>query len=332
MTLSRPRVVVTRRLSAPVEARMRDLFDAVLSDADAPMSPEALRAAAAGADALVPTIGDRIDAALLDAAGPQLKLIANFGVGVDHIDVAEAYARGVYVTNTPGVLTEDTADIAMALILAGPRRLGEGAAALARGAFPGWSPTWMLGRRVSGKALGIIGMGRIGQAIARRAVGFGMAIHYHNRRPVSPAIAEALGATYHEDLDAMLARADIVSVNCPSTPATFHLLSRRRLEKLQPHACVVNTARGDIIDEDALADLLEAGAIGSAALDVFEHEPAPNARLLALPNVLMTPHMASATVEGRTAMGERVVVNIRTWQDGERPPDRVLPEEVGIGA
>jgi glyoxylate reductase len=236
------------------------------------------------------------------------------------------------VTNTPGVLTEDAADLTMALILAAPRRLAEGVRALAQGEFPGWSPDWMLGRRISGAALGIIGMGRIGQAVARRARGCGMTVHYHNRRPVSAAIAEPLEATYHERLSGMLPLIDVVSVNCPRTPATYHLLSRRRLELLPAHACVVNTARGDVIDEEALADLLEAGRLAGAALDVFEHGAEPNPRLAALPNVLLTPHMASATLEARVAMGEKVIVNIRVWQDGERPPDRVLPEEVGAEA
>jgi len=327
MTAGQPRVVVTRRLPEPVEARMRALFDAEFNSDDVALSAEALTAAVQNADVLVPTLTDTIDKALIEAAGSRLKLIANFGAGVDHIDIAAAHARGIHVTNTPGVLTEDTADMAMALILASPRRLGEGVRALAQRQFPGWSPTWMLGRRISGKALGIVGMGRIGQAIARRARAFGMTIHYHNRNPVSPAIADALEATYHERLSHMFARVDVVSVNCPRTPATYHLLSRKRMEHLPPHACIINTARGDVIDEEALADLLESGQLAGAALDVFEHEPEPSPRLLAMPNVLLVPHMSSATLESRAEMGEKVIINIRVWQDGERPPDRVFPDD-----
>jgi glyoxylate reductase len=275
---------------------------------------------------LAPTVTDRIDADILDHAGPQLKLIANFGAGVDHIDLAACAKRGVLVTNTPGVLTEDTADMTMALILAVGRRLVEGAALVREGGFQGWSPNWMLGRRMGGKALAIVGMGRIGQALARRARAFGMHIHYHNRKPVSPLIAGPLEATYWESLDQMLARADIVSVNCPHTPATYHLLSARRLRLLQPHAIVVNTSRGEVIDEAALAQMLETGAIAGAGLDVYEREPAINPRLLRLPNAVLLPHMGSATVEARLEMGEKVIVNIRTFMDGHRPPDRVLVE------
>jgi glyoxylate reductase len=274
---------------------------------------------------LVPTITDRIDAAVISKAGDKLKLIANFGAGVDHIDVAAANERGITVTNTPGVLTDDTADMTMTLILAVARRVVEGAGAIHDGSFHGWTPTWMMGRRVGGKRLGIIGMGRIGQALARRARAFGIAIHYHNRKPVSPRIAEELEATYWESLDQMLARMDIISVNCPHTPGTYHLLSARRLKLLRPHALVVNTARGEIIDEAALAAMLEAGELAGAGLDVFEHEPAVNPKLLKLPNVVLLPHMGSATIEGRVDMGEKVIVNIRTWMDGHKPPDRVIP-------
>jgi glyoxylate reductase len=325
MTASTPRVVVTRRLPEPVEARLCELFDVRLSASDAPPSEEALRAAVAEADVLVPSMGDRIDAALI-AAAPRLKLIANFGPDVEHIDVAAAHARDIVVTNTPGVLTDDVADLTMALVIGAPRRLTEGVRALVRGEHAGdWSPAWMLGRRISGSTIGIVGMGRIGQAVARRARGFGMSVHYHDRGPIAPALADALEATYHERLSSMLMLADVVSVHCARTPATYHLLCRRRLEQLQPHACVINTSRGDVIDEEALADLLEAGRLGGAALDVFEHER-PNPRLATLPNVLLTPHMASATVEARLEMGEKVIVNIRVWRDGERPPDRVPPE------
>lgn len=304
---------------------MRELFDTELNLSDEPMDREALVKAVQRADAIVPTITDHIDADLIAAAGDKLKLIANFGAGVDHIDVAAANERGIAVTNTPGVLTEDTADLTMALIMAVSRRIVEGANVVQAGHFTGWTPTWMMGRRVNGKRLGIIGMGRIGQAVARRARAFGMQIHYHNRKPVSHVIAEELEATYWESLDQMLARMDIISVNCPHTPATYHLLSARRLKLLQPHAVVVNTARGGIIDEAALADLLAAGAIAGAGLDVFEFEPAINPKLLTQPNAVLLPHLGSATVEARIDMGEKVIINLKTWMDGHRPPDRVIP-------
>ncbi len=319
------KVVVTRRLPDPVETRMRELFDTELNLTDEPMSADAMAAAMQRADVLAPTITDRIDAALIARAGDRLKMIANFGAGVDHIDVAAAHERGIIVTNTPGVLTDDTADMTMLLIMAVLRRVVEGAAAIAAGEFKGWSPTWMLGRRIGGKRLGIIGMGRIGQALARRARAFGISIHYHNRKPVSPRIAEELEATYWESLDQMLARMDIISVNCPHTPGTYHLLSARRLKLIRPHAILVNTARGEIIDEAALAGMLEAGEMAGAGLDVFEHEPTVNPKLLKLPNVVLMPHMSSATIEGRVEMGEKVIVNIRTWMDGHKPPDRVIP-------
>jgi glyoxylate reductase len=325
MPVRKPKVVVTRRLPDPVETRMRELFDTELNLDDAPMTAEALAAAVSRADVLVPTITDKIDAEIIAKAGDKLKLIANFGAGVDHIDVPGATARGITVTNTPGVLTDDTADLTMGLIMAVSRRLVEGADALRQGAFTGWTPTWMLGRRIGGKRLGIIGMGRIGQALARRARAFGLSIHYHNRKPVSPRIAEELEATYWESLDQMLARMDVISVNCPHTPATYHLLSARRLKLIRPHAFVINTARGEIIDEASLANMLEAGEIAGAGLDVFEHEPQVNPKLLKLPNVVLLPHMSSATIEGRVDMGEKVIVNIRTWMDGHKPPDRVIP-------
>jgi lactate dehydrogenase-like 2-hydroxyacid dehydrogenase len=325
MAARKPKVIVTRKLPDPVETRMRELFDTELNLADAPMDRHALAEAVGRADVLAPTITDRIDAALLEKAGPGLKLIANFGAGFDHIDVAAANARGITVTNTPGVLTEDTADLTMALIMAVARRLVEGANVTQSGGFRGWSPTWMLGRRITGKRLGIIGMGRIGQAVARRAKAFGLQIHYHNRKPVSPRIAEEVEATYWESLDQMLARMDIVSVHSPHTPATYHLLSARRLKLLQPHAIVINTARGEIIDENALADMLKSGAIAGAGLDVFEFEPTINPKLLNLPNTVLLPHMGSATIEARIDMGEKVIINIRTWMDGHKPPDRVIP-------
>ncbi len=321
----KPKVVVTRKLPDPVETRMRELFDTELNPTDRAMTPDELVEALQRADVLVPTVTDRIDSRILSRAGPNLRLIANFGAGVDNIDVATANARGVTVTNTPGVLTEDTADMTMALILAAARRVVEGAQVVQTGGFSGWSPTWMLGRRIAGKRLGIIGMGRIGQAVARRAKAFGLSIHYHNRKPVSPRIAEELEATYWESLDQMMARMDVISINCPHTPGTFHLLSARRLKLLQPHAIVVNTARGEVIDEPALANMLARGEIAGAGLDVYENEPAINPKLLKLPNVVLLPHMGSATVESRIDMGEKVIINIKTFMDGHRPPDRVIP-------
>jgi glyoxylate reductase len=327
MTKMKPLVIVTRKLPDVIEARMGELFEVRLNADDGPMSAAELADAVRQADVLVPTVTDRIDAKLLSQAGPQLRLIANFGTGVDNIDVESALKRGITVTNTPGVLTEDTADMTMALILAVPRRLAEGARFLRdhEGKWPGWSPTWMLGRRIFGKRLGIIGMGRIGQAVARRARAFGLEIHYHNRKPANAVIEKELEATYWESLDQMLSRVDIVSVNCPHTPATYHLLNARRLKLLRPDSYIVNTARGEVIDENALVRALEAGEIAGAGLDVFENEPVVNPRLLKLANVVLLPHMSSATIEGRIEMGGKVIVNIKTFMDGHRPPDRVIP-------
>jgi glyoxylate reductase len=326
MTSEKPLVIVTRKLPRPVEARMRELFDVRFNEDDKPMSKEELVRAVQTATILVPTVTDRIDRAVLSQSGPDLKLIANFGTGVDNIDLETARNRGIIVTNTPGVLTEDTADMTMALILAVPRRLAEGAKYLKDGAdWRGWSPTWMLGQRIYGKSLGIIGMGRIGQAVARRARAFGLSINYHNRRRVAPEVEAALDANYWESLDQMLANVDIISVNCPHTPATYHLLSARRLALLKPTAYIVNTARGEVIDENALARMIEAGEIAGAGLDVFEHEPAINPRLLKNDNVVVLPHMGSATIEGRIDMGEKVIINVKTFLDGHAPPDRVYP-------
>ncbi len=329
MPKKKPLVVVTRRLPGNVETRMRELFDARLNDTDKPMTKAELVEAVKTAEVLVPTVTDQIDAEVIAAAGPQLKLIANFGNGTDHIDIAAAAAKGITVTNTPGVLTEDTADMTMALILAVPRRLAEGSGVLTGdNEWSGWSPTWMLGRRISGKRLGIIGMGRIGSAVAKRARAFGLQVHYHNRRRIAADLEEMLEATYWESLDQMLARMDIVSVNCPHTPATYHLLSARRLKLMQKDAYIVNTARGAAIDENALAKMIEAGELAGAGLDVFEHEPAVNPRLVKLARmgkVVLLPHMGSATIEGRMDMGDKVIVNIKTYMDGHRPPDRVLP-------
>jgi glyoxylate reductase len=326
MSKRKPLVIVTRKLPDVVETRMMELFNAKLNSDDHPFSRNELIEAVKQAEVLVPTVTDRIDKAVIGQAGDQLKLIANFGTGVDNIDVETAVARGITVTNTPGVLTEDTADMTMALIMAVARRITEGASIIGPdNSWQGWSPTWMLGHRIWGKRLGIIGMGRIGQAVARRAKAFGLQIHYHNRKPVHPKIAEELDATYWESLDQMLARMDIVSVNCPHTPATYHLLSARRLKLLRKDAIIVNTARGEVIDENALARMLEAEELGGAGLDVFEHEPAVNPRLLRAKRAVLLPHMGSATIEGRVDMGEKVIINIKTWVDGHKPPDRVLP-------
>jgi glyoxylate reductase len=325
----KPLVVVTRKLPDNVETRMCELFDTRLNLDDKPMSAADLTEAVKVADVIVPTVTDQIDRSVLSHSGEQLKLIANFGNGVDNIDVATALQRGITVTNTPGVLTEDTADMTMALILAVPRRLAEGSQVLTGDRdWTGWSPTWMLGHRIWGKRLGIVGMGRIGQAVARRAKAFGLQIHYHNRRRVPPRIEEELSATYWESLDQMLVRMDIISINCPHTPATYHLLSARRLKLIRPEAYIVNTARGEVIDENALARLIETDEIAGAGLDVFEHEPAVSPKLVKLAKagkVVLLPHLGSATIEGRVDMGEKVIINIKTFMDGHRPPDRVLP-------
>jgi glyoxylate reductase len=322
----KPLVVVTRKLPDAIETRMMELFQAHLNLDDRALSRAELIAAVGRAEVLVPTVTDRIDAQVIEAAGTQLKLIASFGTGVDHIDLAAAQARDIIVTNTPGVLTDDTADMAMALILAVARRIGAGERLARSGEWRGWSPTSMLGTRLTGKRLGIVGMGRIGQAVARRARAFGLSIHYHNRKRVYRDVEAALEATYWESLDQMLARMDVISVNCPHTPATYHLLSARRIRLIKPGAILVNTSRGEVIDEGALTQALAAGNIGGAGLDVFEHEPAIHPKLLDLDNVVLLPHMGSATLEGRLAMGERVIINIKTWVDGHGPPDRVIEQ------
>ena len=324
MPPQKPLVIVTRKLPDAIETRMMELFESRLNLADKPLSQAELIETVKQADVLVPTVTDRIDAAVLSQAGPRLKLIASFGTGVDHIDLKTARQRGIIVTNTPGVLTEDTADMTMALILAVPRRLAEGERLVRSGRWTGWGPTSMLGHRIWGKRLGIVGMGRIGTAVARRARGFGLAIHYHSRRRVHSELEAELEATYWESLDQMLARMDIVSINCPHTPATYHLLSARRLKLMQPHAYIVNTSRGEVIDENALARMIERGEIAGAGLDVFEHEPAINPKLLRLDSVVLLPHMGSATIEGRMDMGEKVIINIKTFADGHTPPDRVI--------
>lgn len=324
MNQKKPVVFLTRRLPESTETRMRELFDARLREEDTPLAHAELCAAAETADVLVPTVTDRIDAEVIAAAGDQLKLIASFGTGVDHIDLAAAKARGITVTNTPGVLTEDTADVAMALMLAVPRRIAEGDKVARSGDWTGWAPTGMLGHRINGKRLGIVGMGRIGTAVARRARGFGLSIHYHNRKPVHPETEAELEATYWESLDQMLGRVDIVSVNCPHTPATNRLLTRELLSMMQPSAYLVNTSRGEVIDEVALADLLASRQIAGAGLDVYENEPDITEPLIGLPNVVLLPHIGSATIEGRLEMGDKVIINIQTFWDGHTPRDRVI--------
>ncbi len=325
MPRERLSVVVTRRLPEAVETRLSELFDVRLREDDSPMTREELVEAVQTADVLVPTLTDTIDASLITRAGDKLKLIANYGAGVDHIDVATARQRGVLVSNTPGVLTDDTADMAMALILAVTRRIPEGMAVMQGGDWQGWAPTALLGGRASGRRLGILGMGRIGQAVARRAAAFGMQIHYHNRRRLRPEVEDALEATYWESLDQMVARMDVISINCPSTPSTFHLMNARRLKLMKPDAVIVNTSRGEVIDENALTRMIRAGEIAGAGLDVYEHGTNVNPRLQQLPNVVLLPHMGSATLEGRIEMGEKVIINIKTFEDGHRPPDQVVP-------
>ena len=321
---ARPKVIVTRELTDGVMTRMEDLFDTDLNRTDSALSRAALEHAVTQTDVLVPTITDVIDAALIEKASSRLKLIANFGVGVDHIDLQAARARGIMITNTPGVLTEDTADMAMALILSVPRRLGEGEKLIRSGDWDGWKPSGMLGHRVNGKTLGIIGMGRIGCAVAQRARGFGFKILYHNRHRLPPEAESALDATYVADLGEMMAQADIISINCPHTQDTHHLINAAQLQRMRPDAYLVNTARGDVVDENALIEALEARKIAGAGLDVYAHEPKIDPRLLTLPNTVLLPHMGSATYEGRAAMGEKVITNIRAWVDGHRPPDQVL--------
>ena len=325
MPRERLSVVVTRRLPDEVETRLSELFDIKLREDDTPMSRAELVAAVKSADILVPTVTDTIDAGLLAQAGDKLKLIANYGAGVDHIDVATARQRGVLVSNTPGVLTDDTADMTMALILAVTRRIPEGLAVMQSGDWQGWAPTALLGGRVGGCRLGILGMGRIGQAVARRAAAFGMQVHYHNRKRLRSEIEDTLEATYWDSLDQMVARMDVISINCPSTPSTFHLMNARRLKLLKPSAVIVNTSRGEVIDENALTRMLRSGEIAGAGLDVYEHGTNINPRLRELKNVVLLPHMGSATLEGRIEMGEKVIINIKTFEDGHRPPDQVVP-------
>ena len=325
--MSKPKlsVVVTRRLPEMVETRLCELFDVTLSEDDKPMTRAELSEAVKNADVLVPTVSDDIDSSLIAQAGERLKLIANYGAGVDHIDVSTARQRGILVSNTPGVLTDDTADMTMALMLAVMRRIPEGLRVMQESTWDGWAPTAFLGGRIGGRRLGILGMGRIGQAVARRASAFGMQVHYHNRRRLRSEIEQELQATYWDSLDQMVARMDVISVNCPATPSTFHLMNARRLKLMKPEAVIVNTSRGEVIDENALTRMLRAGEITGAGLDVYERGTEVNPRLRELDNVVLLPHMGSATHEGRMEMGEKVIINIKTFADGHKPPDRVIP-------
>ena len=320
----KPRVIVTRRLLPQTEARMAELFDLVPSTDDHAMTREELAAAMADADVLVPTVTDTIDAALIAAAPPRLRLIANFGAGVDHIDIAASRARKIMVTNTPGVFTDDTADMTLALMLSVTRRLNYGGRVLRNGQWTGWAPSTLLGQRIGGRVLGIVGMGRIGQAVAHRARAFGLQVVYHSRHRVPQALETMLGARFAPDLDAMLRETDILTLHCPATPETRHLIDARRIALMKPGAVIINTARGTIVEEEAMIAALVSGHLGGAGLDVFEHEPLVDQRLRDHHNVAILPHMGSATVEGRIASGEKVIANIRFWVDGHRPPDQVL--------
>lgn len=320
----RPRVIVTRQLMPAVEGRMAELFDVALSAHDQAFSKEELIAAVQNCDVLVPTVTDRIDAEVINAAGDQLKLIANFGAGVDHIDLAAARARGIMVTNTPGVFTEDTADMTMALILSVPRRMAEGEKLMRSGLWEGWAPSAMLGHRVGGKLLGIIGMGRIGLAVARRARAFGLSIHYHNRKRLPENIEAELSASYHASVDTLLRISDVVTIHCPHTTETQNMVNAKRIATMKPTAYLINTARGEIVDERALIEALKIRRIAGAGLDVYTHEPAVDPDWLALDNVVLLPHLGSATIEGREASGSKVIANIRAWVDGHRPADQVL--------
>lgn len=321
---TRPRVIVTRRLMPSVEARMIELFDAVLNHDDHPFKREELAAAVQDCDVLVPTVTDSIDADLIARAGDRLGLIANFGAGTDHIDLAAAHKRRIKVTNTPGVFTDDTADATMSFILSVPRRFAEGSALVRDGKWTGWAPSAMLGHRIGGKRLAIIGMGRIGQAVAHRARPFGLEIVYHNRHPLPQAVENILGVRFEPDLDRLIAEADILSFHCPATPETRHILNAARIASMKPTAYVVNTARGELIDEDALIAALQNGRLGGAGLDVYQNEPAVDPRFLELRSVVTLPHLGSATIEGREASGEKVIANIQFWVNGHRPPDQVL--------
>lgn len=322
--IERPSVRVTRTLLPAVEKRMAELFDTRFNADDTPLTRDALVAAMADCDVLVPTVTDSIDASIIAAAPPRLKLIASYGAGVNHIDLAAAKAKGIMVTNTPGVFTTDTADLTMALILNVPRRLGEGHRAMRNGEWSGWSPTGMLGHRIGGKTLGIIGLGRIGEAVAMRAKAFGMNIIYNKRSRLPASVEDELGVTFEPDIDRLVARSDIITLHCPLTADTDKIINADRIAHMKPNAYVINSSRGELIDEDALIEALQSGRIAGAGLDVYTHEPAVDSRFLSIANAVLLPHLGSATFEGREASGERVITNIRVWADGHRPPDQVL--------
>ena len=323
--MKKPKVIITRRLQDRVEKRMKELFNVDLSSAEYPVSKKELLSAVKEADILVPTIGDRIDASILSAAGSNLKLIANYGAGYDHIDIKTALQRGIIVTNTPSVLTTDTADMTMALILAIPRKLREGHEEMQSGNWKGWSPSAMIGMRITGKKLGILGMGRIGQAIAKRAIAFDLDINYHNRRRLHENIEKSLSAKYWENLEEMLAAVDILVVSASLNPSSLYLLNAKYLGKMKQSAYIVNISRGEIIDQKALVKQLKNGLLGGAGLDVYDSEEVIGSDFKSLKNVFLLPHMGSSTLEGRIEMGEKVIINIKTYLDGHRPPDQIVP-------
>jgi glyoxylate reductase len=322
--IERPRVAVTRKLLPQIEARMNELFDCRFNAEDRPLSADEIAALMQDADVLVPTVTDRIDVALIERAPPSLRLFANFGAGVNHIDLAAAKAKGILVTNTPGVFTEDTADLTMALILNVPRRLGEGHRLMRSGEWQGWTPTGMLGHRIGDKTLGIIGFGRIGEAVAARARAFGMNILYNKRHRLPASVEEELGIAFEPDLDRLVARADIVTLHCPLTAETNRIMNRQRIGLMKRDGYLINSSRGELVDDDALIEALQRGRIAGAGLDVYNHEPAIDPRFLSIPNAVLLPHLGSATYEGREASGEKVIANIRIFSDGHRPPDQVL--------
>ena len=323
--MKKHKVIITRRLEDRVEKRMRELFNVNLSQAEYPISRQELLSSIKEADILVPTIGDKIDASILSAASSNLKLIANYGAGYDHIDIKTALQRGIIVTNTPSVLTTDTADMTMALVLAIPRKLREGHEEMQSGSWKGWSPSAMIGMRITGKKLGILGMGRIGQAIAKRAKAFDLDINYHNRRRLHQNIEEGLSATYWENLEEMLSTIDILVVSASLNPSSLYLLDAKCLGRMKQSAYLVNISRGEIIDQKALVRQLKEGRLGGAGLDVYDSEEIIGSDFKSLKNVFLLPHMGSSTLEGRIEMGEKVIINIKTFIDGHRPPDQIVP-------
>ena len=324
MLRKKPKVFITRRLPKKIETRMMELFDATLNDTDLLLKEDELISVFKKYEIIVPSIADNISKRVIENAGLQLRLIANFGAGVDHIDIEEAKEKNLIVTNTPGYLADDTADLVMSLLLALPRRLYEGSRVVANGSWNGWSPTSLLGNRIYGKRLGIIGMGRIGRAVAHRAKAFGISIHYHNRKRLPSLMEEEYDATYWKNLDEMIPRMDIISVNCPLTNATKGLLSSQRLKLMTKDSYLINSSRSEIVDEKALAYMLKEKKIAGAGLDVFSGKKDDTSQLLELSNTILIPHMGSATIEGRIEMGEKVIVNIKTYIDGHNPPNRII--------